>query len=393
MPKKRSIGHIKKLPDDKYLLRLSLGTDDFGKRIQPSKVVNCTSDREAEKLLLEFYQEREKLKIKHFSGIPKTLGQLYNEWFKNHVLQNLSPQTAQWYENLWKKHLEYAANIQLDVLSPSHIHKIIQDIQGERARNAVFKMVKSILNKGVKWGYLTHNVCSMTDTPSYEADEKPTLSKKQIEQLIPLIEKEELKYQALYYFAILCGLRRQECIGLKWDDINFSENSFTIRRAAIQIKGKGTSTGKTKTKKSHRTLFLPDILKKILLKLMNEQLDQKEKCGDKWVDNNWIFTQWNGEIMSLQTPSHWWRNFVKTNNIETKVTFHCLRHTSATHMIKNNVPISTVSGVLGHAKMSTTVNTYTHVIEDTKKDAINIMADIIESASMDSVTPIKTHIG
>ena len=83
--------------------------------------------------------------------------------------------------------------------------------------------------------------------------------------------------------------------------------------------------------------------------------------------------------MCLATPSHWWSDFAKKCGIE-GVTFHGLRHTAATYMIKNNVPISTVSGVLGHAQISTTLNTYTHVIEDTKKSAINIMADVISGA-------------
>lgn len=123
-------------------------------------------------------------------------------------------------------------------------------------------------------------------------------------------------------------------------------------------------------------MFLPDILKRILLKLRNEQNILREMYGDKWVDEDWIFTQNNGKIMNLQTPSHWWREFSEKHGIN-HVTFHGLRHTSATHMIRNNVPISTVSGVLGHANITTTLNTYTHVIEDTKKEAINIMADIV----------------
>ena len=125
MGKKRSIGYIKNLGNGKYLLRLSLGVDDFGKRIQPSKTVECTSDREAERLLYEFYQDRDKLKIQHASSVPKTLGELYAEWNQNHVKQNLAPQTVAWYELLWKTHLEHAANIKLEVLAPTHIHKIV----------------------------------------------------------------------------------------------------------------------------------------------------------------------------------------------------------------------------------------------------------------------------
>lgn len=82
--------------------------------------------------------------------------------------------------------------------------------------------------------------------------------------------------------------------------------------------------------------------------------------------------------MHLQTPSHWWSEFSKKNGIE-RVTFHDLRHTAASYMIKNNVPITTVSGVLGHANTSTTVNIYSHMLEDTKKDAIDVMSEIFSA--------------
>ena len=79
--------------------------------------------------------------------------------------------------------------------------------------------------------------------------------------------------------------------------------------------------------------------------------------------------------MSLQTPSHWWKEFADKIGV-TDVTFHGLRHTAASYMIKNNVPITTVSGVLGHANTTTTLNIYSHMIEDTKKGAIDVLTDV-----------------
>ena len=76
---KRAVGHIKKLDENKYLLRLSCGFDEFGKRIQPSKVVHCTSDTEAEKALMDFYTQRERLSQERRTGAPQTLAQLYHE--------------------------------------------------------------------------------------------------------------------------------------------------------------------------------------------------------------------------------------------------------------------------------------------------------------------------
>ena len=184
-------------------------------------------------------------------------------------------------------------------------------------------------------------------------------------------------FQAMFYFAAMCGMRRQEIVGLKWSDINFAEKSFIIRRAATRAKGEGTVTKGTKTEKSSRVLFFPSGLDGILLRHMNQQKEQRRRCGDKWIDEDWIFTQWNGTIMDIDTPTQQWRKFAEAHGI-TGVTFHGLRHTAATFMIKNNVPITTVSGVLGHAQTSTTLNTYAHVVEDTKRAAIDIMANVFQ---------------
>lgn len=101
----RSIGNIQKLAEGKYLLRFSAGFDDFGKRIQISKTVHCQNEKEAERLLMEFYKEREKCRDDRITSKPQTLAQLYNEWIKNHV-SKLTPNTQEFYRVLWEGHLK-----------------------------------------------------------------------------------------------------------------------------------------------------------------------------------------------------------------------------------------------------------------------------------------------
>lgn len=376
MKRNRSIGHIKKIGENKYMLRLSLGFDDFGKRIQPSRTVRCSSYREAERLLLEFYAERDSFKNKGIVFVPKTLNELYDEWYKHHVKADLRAVTAEWYTRLWNTYVSEFGGIKLNKIAPAHIHHIIDEIKSLRTKSAVYKMLSAMFNKAVKWDYMTENPCNKVDAPKYQPEEKNVLTEDEIKRAVTVLADEELKYQAIFYFATICGMRRGEIIGLKWSDIEFKENTVSIRRAATYISEIGTYTDETKTKSSERTLFLPEILKAILLRLNNEQGNARRLWGDKWKNENWVFTQADGGIMNLHTPTQWWRKFAKKIGIE-NVTFHCLRHTAATYMIKNNVPISTVSGVLGHAQISTTLNVYTHVIEESKKTAINVMADIV----------------
>ncbi len=373
----RSNGNIQKLGNKKYLLRFSAGFDDFGKRIQLSKTVHCNNKREAEKLLMEFYKEIEALKEEKATGIPQNLQQLFNEWYKNHVAK-LTENTQSFYKDLWKNHLSDKGRIKLKTIVPKNIYAILEEIEQPRTKSGVYKMLKAMFNKAVMWGYMPSNPCDRVEAPQYKAKEKSTLTQTEIERLNSVISKEERKYQAIFYFAVLCGLRRQEIIGLKWSDINFNENYFTVKRATAISKGKGTVEKATKTEKSQRKIYMHDLLKQALLLWYNEQNSLKFKMGDKWHNNDWIFTQINGELMNLHTPSNWWNKFAKANGIN-NVTFHGLRHTTATYMIKSNIPISTVSSVLGHANVSTTLNIYTHVIEDTKQEAINVMGDIFSS--------------
>lgn len=80
--------------------------------------------------------------------------------------------------------------------------------------------------------------------------------------------------------------------------------------------------------------------------------------------------------MAINTPSKWWYKFRDKNKLG-NVPFHGLRHTAATFMLKNNIPVPTISAVLGLASITTTLNTYVHVVEDTKKEAITSMENMI----------------
>lgn len=115
----------------------------------------------------------------------------------------------------------------------------------------------------------------------------------------------------------------------------------------------------------------------VLKKLRAEQNEAKLRLGDKWHDDGFVFTRPNGQIMGISAPDHWLAALKKKYPEFPKKDLHTLRHTLATYLIENNVPISTVSGILGHAQQSTTTNIYSHVIEDTKAAALKAQEQMI----------------
>ena len=250
---KRNIGSYRWLPNGKCLLRISCGFDDYGKRLQFTKTVECKSDREAEKLLMLFYTEREKEYAARVNAAPDTLEKLYNEWIANHVERNLSYQTKTFYENMWNLHIKSKGKIKLKNIKPKNLYEILDGADGDRTKKGIFQLLNAMFNKAIKWGYMLDNPCKRIDPPQYSPDEKTILNENDLEIVAKKLPSEPLKYQAIFYLAVLLGMRRQEIVALSWDKIDFKENTLLIKNGAVQIKGKGTAIKETKTKSSKRS--------------------------------------------------------------------------------------------------------------------------------------------
>ena len=91
--------------------------------------------------------------------------------------------------------------------------------------------------------------------------------------------------------------------------------------------------------------------------------------GDAWLDKNIIFTDSFGDYMRPDSLTSWFKKFVHKYNLPINAHIHTLRHTNASIQIANGVDIATVSGRLGHADKTTTLNTYTHAFQSTNVKA------------------------
>lgn len=175
--------------------------------------------------------------------------------------------------------------------------------------------------------------------------------------------------------ALLGGFRRGELVALTWDKINFENNTVTIDKATGYANHK-LYTKSPKTKGSERTVSLPNVVMDLLKLYKAEQNKQKELAGDKWIENNYVFVQWNGKQMHISTPTNTFNDILDKYNATVDndseklpyIGLHGLRHTHATLLISANTDIKTVSARLGHSNASTTLNIYTHSIQ--KQDEI-----------------------
>lgn len=192
-----------------------------------------------------------------------------------------------------------------------------------------------------------------------------------------------LQYKFFFYLAIFTGCRRGELMALTWDDLDFEHGAVSITKSVCRVDGQIIIKA-TKTQGSVRAISLPPVVLTLGKEWKTEQAYYRLSIGSQWKGDRHIFTGWNGELMGLETPYQIFRRIIRNYNASQEdkalrlpvITLHGLRHTAATLLIVSGIDIRTVSGRLGHSCASTTLNIYSHALEEMDRKA----SDALEEA-------------
>jgi integrase len=179
--------------------------------------------------------------------------------------------------------------------------------------------------------------------------------------------------------AASTGLRRGEVLGLRWRDIDFTKGTLQVTQA-VEVVGGKLGVKPPKTERSARTIKLPSSLAPELERHRKEQLEQRLKLG-LGGRPDLVFTSPLGKMFHLDSFSEAFVN--KVAEIEIKpITFHGLRHTHVTLLLRSGVPVHVVSARAGHAKASITLDTYSHLLggedDDASKQAEAILQRVLK---------------
>jgi integrase len=295
------------------------------------------------------------------------------EWFEYHK-SNLSINTAKGYSqriNLINKHLP---NITLDKLRPMHIKRLYARLSEDRpptiVRNA-HSVLSSALGSAVNDGLIPDNPASRIKFPSTKKRTYTILDESQAIALLSVASNS--RYEAAYHIAIKTGMRRGEIFGLMWSDIDWS-GSISIERTTVNKAGIGIITSTPKSASSRRTIMVGGSL---LAKLREHRERQIEEIGNQ----KFIFTEPDGSLPSEARILNDLRRLLETAGLP-RIRFHDLRHTAASIMLNNNIPVMVVSSMLGHSSPSITLDVYGHLIHSHQIKAVMLM---------DELDPIKIY--
>lgn len=325
---------------------------------------------------------------------------LCNKWLTEYAVENLSPKTYIDYQEIIEKRLKpFLGHMKLNDIKPLNITKFYRDLRDPEKRldgrmdNGTLKslsgatiqkyhrVLSSIFSKAVRWQLIVLNPCLRVEVPKKDHEEASFYDEKQIIELFRALENANSKYRTMIILAILSGLRRGEIISLTWDDVDLEDGTLTVSKQAQYIKGKGLVIRKPKNKSSIRKVSLPLVAINHLMNHKKVQNEERLKIGDLWQNGNYIFTNWKGAVMHPDTPSSWLKKFLKKHHLP-HIRFHDLRHTSATILLGNGVPLKNVSARLGHRTASITADIYAHALQSVDKLAADKLDQIIREGQV-----------
>jgi integrase len=225
------------------------------------------------------------------------------------------------------------------------------------------------------------NPAMATKLPPLEKKEVVPFERQEAETLLNYIKGISHRLFAAFYLALYTGLRRGEILGLMWDDFDWKAPNFEVKRELVTIKDE--TTGKyyldfqnPKTEKSRRVIPMTENLVKVLKAHKAKQNQERLFYGVAYHDENLVFATEEGHRIWPRNFNRIFDNMLKKAGIEHKK-LHTTRHTFASMMIEDGEDIRNVQEILGHSKMSTTADIYSHVTERTKKKAMNRMQGLL----------------
>ena len=178
--------------------------------------------------------------------------------------------------------------------------------------------------------------------------------------------------------ASFYGLRRSEVVGLKWDAIDFENKTIAIRHTVTACAEKGrrieVAADTTKTASSRRTLPLVPAFQTKLAALKEEQEKNRILCGRSYCTDylGYVLVDAMGNRLKLSYISTAFPALLKRNGLR-PIRFHDLRHSCASLLLKNGVPMKQIQEWLGHSDFSTTANIYAHLDAGSKLTSAQAM--------------------
>lgn len=383
-------GNITKRGKGSWRIKFDAGTDPAtGKRNTQFVTVRGTK-KEAEAEL-----SRRLAQVDEGEFVAKsatTVTEYCRFWLKSIAPAKASAKTLERYGEIVEKHIvPRLGATTLQKLDGSRIDEFYNHLRsdgrldGKGALSAqtvlhIHRLLSQVLASAVKAKKVRHSPMEgVQTTPKVRREEIQVLTDDEQIALLRYMKTTPIYMQVL--IATATGMRRGEILGLRWADILFDRNELKVAQVLEQTKDV-ISFKVPKTDRSRRTISLPASIMSRLRTARAEQAALRLKLGLGKTGSDLIFCDLEGKPLNP-------RNFSKQFAAEADsaelghVTFHGLRHTHITHLLRSGVPVHVVSARAGHANPAVTLNIYAHLLPGQQEGAAAIVDMALRSALED----------
>jgi integrase len=318
--------------------------------------------------------------------------------------------------------LDHLAKMKLKAVKPHHIKDTLMALSEKtmeqglgrgkpmagRTLGKVRTRLKALFREAVSDGLIYVNPCDSVKRVKGQ-DTEPVgfaLDEVQMTRLhelgLTLYEAGVCRLFPAIFTAACLGLRRGEVFGLRWQDVDLKKNVLRIRQN-LKTPGGKPVLGELKTRHSKRDVPIPLSLRSIFLMHQEKQTLERERAKTFWNDTGAVFATEYGDYTdpsnlnrALTNLCEWsdkskltvkkllavpvdarpkLESIIKAGERLPELTPHALRHTAATLMLKRKTPVEVVSRILGHAKVSITMDIYRHVLDSEKEQTMPDLFD------------------
>src|SRR5215207_8520455 len=314
------------------------------------------------------------------------VGEYLERWLVDSVKGTVKETTYANYSYIARIHVSPAlGRVKLKSLTPAHVRGFYgEKTQSDLSPATVKKMhvvLRKALSQAVCDGLIPRNAADGVKPPRVSApgEEIKPLDSEECAAFLEASHNERL--EALYVLAIHCGLREGELLALRWEDVALEavKPAVLVRRTLTRGEdGRGWVVGASTKSGKGRRVRLTQRAAAALRDHRKRQLEERMRLAGLWQDQGLVFA---GETGSLFNPSNLRnRSFKRIKaraGVREDLRFHDLRHTCATLLLGEGVNAKVVSEMLGHASITITLNTYSHVLPDMQDSAAAAMEAVL----------------
>jgi integrase len=309
-----------------------------------------------------------------------TVGEWLDTWLEQYKKPSVRPATYNSYATIIRFHLRPSlGHIPLKDLRPDQVQRFYNDKReaglSPRTVRYLHTIIHAALKQALKNQLLTRNVSEATTRPGGKTRKMRPLSLDELHQFLASVKDDPLFGAMFLEFGT--GVRRGEILGLRWGDLDLDDGVFHVRQTLIRIRNHDAIEGdrktrlifqEPKTEPSRRTLPIPEEVIEALKRHKAQQAQERLLMGEVYEDHGLVFCQTNGRPIDPRNFTRHFERLLAQAGLP-KIRFHDGRHTFATLMLELGESPKTVQTMLGHTKIATTLDIYSHVSLDLEKKA------------------------